>query len=648
MKRGCAIGALLLCACAVERGAEPDASVGRPPDLPGLPGLSDGTQPPPPPHEDVALLGASCDPTRAVAADSRALLVQDGEVLERIPLERVLRQIIQTGSGDLTPLEMLQRVFDTENATTNAVFTDVTHCDQLPAHERVECPRVEGRLASSSALLRAGDPDSFEPIALVNRFDLIPSDRSSCGEYRIVYAKRSGRTDPNDRVFLILEGALENPGFVPAQTLAPCRPVAELWASLASLQDITVVADRLEHFFFEGSDDLLPLVHGKNYGLGARGPCEYASGCGQLRVGQGMQDPWRFRQFRLPLPGDLFRRAFHGFEPVTVTGSPPPELFDGTISIGPGEAFRDTFLNQLLTPLRGDDLSRVRLLTLPSFEGFESSVDGNSRPDYVASAAHGGDSNMFGLSIQRELDRDQSACPARDPLTTAAILRRASMSSCAGCHAPDELLPPDRAVGCGKVWPASLGRTHIDENGTLSEALTQVFLPHRAQVLSTYLRACDAPAVVANLEPRAPDFIIECFVAGTLISMADGSQKAIEQIVAGEEVLAFDSAIDQVVPSYVERAVIRPHADRLITINGALVATANHPFYTGRGLKRADRLELGDELVELQHAGTSQVSAAPRAVRQLVLSPASVEAYNLEVARYHNYFANGLLVHDRP
>ena len=48
-----------------------------------------------------------------------------------------------------------------------------------------------------------GAPDFFAPVALVNRFDLTPSDRSTCGEYRIVYAKHSGRTDAQVREELL-------------------------------------------------------------------------------------------------------------------------------------------------------------------------------------------------------------------------------------------------------------------------------------------------------------------------------------------------------------------------------------------------------------------------------------------------------------
>jgi hypothetical protein len=61
----------------------------------------------------------------------------------------------------------------------------------------------------------------------------------------------------------------------------------------------------------------------------------------------------------------------------------------------------------------------------------------------------------------------------------------------------------------GQQQPKSLGTTHIDEQGALSDALTQVYLPQRAQVLSTYLQACDAAAIERNLQPAPERLTIE-------------------------------------------------------------------------------------------------------------------------------------------
>src|SRR5579871_2748514 len=158
---------------------------------------------PPPPD-----LGAPCDPTRTVDSTGASLVVRDPNALQRFPLQRVLAQILAT-SGDqapVTPLELLHRLFDTENTAAAGVFADGVHCDDPndpgfagSGQKPVYCPRAEGKLAKSAGLLDENSADFFAPVALVSRLDLMPSTFSTCGEYRIVYAKQSGRTDRYDR-----------------------------------------------------------------------------------------------------------------------------------------------------------------------------------------------------------------------------------------------------------------------------------------------------------------------------------------------------------------------------------------------------------------------------------------------------------------
>ena len=57
----------------------------------------------------------------------------------------------------------------------------------------------------------------------------------------------------------------------------------------------------------------------------------------------------------------------------------------------------------------------------------------------------------------------------------------------------------DRAIGCGQAWPKSLGVSHVDEHGAVSEALSQVFLPYRAELLTMFLQACRPEALVSAL-----------------------------------------------------------------------------------------------------------------------------------------------------
>lgn len=88
---------------------------------------------------------------------------------------------------------------------------------------------------------------------------------------------------------------------------------------------------------------------------------------------------------------------------------------------------------------------------------------------------------MFKAAITSKL-----AAIGRSDLSANNILARAATQSCGGCHQPSLITAP---VGGSMTFPSSNGFTQIDENGTLSTALTTVFLPHRKAVLDAFLAA---------------------------------------------------------------------------------------------------------------------------------------------------------------
>jgi hypothetical protein len=205
------------------------------------------------------------------------------------------------------------------------------------------------------------------------------------------------------------------------------------------------------------------------------------------------------------------------------------------------------------------------------------------------------------------------------------------------------------------VWPQSLGQTHIDEQGELSPALKDVFLPQRAGVLQTFLQACDVAAVSANLQPVPPRPPIpphgECFPAGTPITLPNGETRAIEQLGVGDWVLSYEQSTQTLVPAEVVQRVVRPRADSFVLINGRLLATDNHPFYADGRWVQAGTLQVGAALLEARDLDPTvgvALALEPARVTQLVASTGPVTTYNLEVAVQHSYFAAGFLVHDRP
>jgi hypothetical protein len=287
----------------------------------------------------------------------------------------------------------------------------------------------------------------------------------------------------------------------------------------------------------------------------------------------------------------------------------------------------------------------VRARIHPAYDAGESAISGAAKPNFNErlSASSQAESKQLSDALASDLRLLNESCPSDDPLTLEAIVQRAAALSCAGCHAPDQVLPEGRKLGCGSVWPKSQGTTHIDERGELSPALTDVFLPHRARVLSTYLQACDGAAIEANLQPVPPDLRAECFPAGTAITLASGAQKAIEQIQPSEWVLSFDTATRTLVPAQVTRRIVRDNARRFVRINQQLLATDNHPFFTEAGWVRAEDLQVGATLARFDGSDLRLTG-----VEQLKLEAGTGPTYNLHVEGMHNYFAGGMLVHDRP
>ncbi|HRI69164.1 MAG TPA: hypothetical protein PK156_33265 [Polyangium sp.] len=478
-------------------------------------------QPPPvnppdmPPTDNPPPSSLTCQPNIVVDPNSRALIVTDPEVLARFSLERVLQQLIDRSGMPNTPLQLMQELFDTQNSIGTGVFPGVTHCDDptniaFRSAPAAFCPRAEGKLATSTGFFQEGHPDSFVPVALVNRFDLTPAAGSNCGEHRIMFAKLSGQTNPNERVFLAFEGVIDN--VVSSDTLVGCRPIAALWASLATETNLQVIGDRMEALYFNGYAGFSPVVSPEHYSSSLFGGEDDGGGYGdktghprhgQLRVSEGMQEPWEFREFHIgfgsvPNPEPVF-----AFQPVTTKNNPRAELFDPSVINSDSEGFRAQLLQELPT-LAAKETFGIQFAPQNSrWNAGASMITSNPAADFTSRAFDGEAGQTFWTQIQtaineQNLDRD---CPPDDPLYPEHLMQRVSMLSCAGCHAPEQYLGSSRSLGCGQTWPLVSQRAHIDERGQLSPAMTDNFLPRRAEILSMYLQACDIPAIQASLQP---------------------------------------------------------------------------------------------------------------------------------------------------
>jgi hypothetical protein len=136
-----------------------------------------------------------------------------------------------------------------------------------------------------------------------------------------------------------------------------------------------------------------------------------------------------------------------------------------------------------------------------------------------------------------------------------------------------------------------------------------------------------------------------CFVAGTEVLLADGTSKAIEDVVIGDLVLAADPETGEthakpVVDTYVHEDV---ETWQVETSSGTVTSTAEHPFWVdGRGWTPVRELEPGDKLVDAEGVRVELISVASTGETATV--------YNLNVEDLHSYHVqagiNFVLVHN--
>jgi hypothetical protein len=414
-----------------------------------------------------------------------SLMITDESVTARFTFEEFMARLASQSPIPLTAQTLFDQWMDTNNAAPGLGLG--AHCNDTVDEAgvatkngfAVQCPRAEGRQVGASVFDPAS-PDSYVAIALVNRFDLasLPAQGNDCGEYRIVFAKRSGMTDRLNRNLVVFEGVLPNPGHN-GRDLSGCLPVVRFWNELSGIADTAERADRLHSFFYQGLPGFAPVVRAAAYGNAS------TRAKGQVRTNQFMQRNWLLRQYSLQVEGGVLR-----FRPDPAKGNPEGLLFNETIDHPKGAGFREAFLDAVAS-LRVNDVNRFNMDSLAeTFKAFDSDAEDPLKTNYTNQFAN---SPGFAASIQTRL----TPTDGEPVLTPADIVARAQAMSCAGCHQ----LSNNRNVGGGITWPASLGFVHIAEDQTepvpgagadvrrflISPALRDVYLPHRQRVMDAFV-----------------------------------------------------------------------------------------------------------------------------------------------------------------
>ncbi|GAB7039662.1 RHS repeat-associated core domain-containing protein [Catenuloplanes niger JCM 9533] len=144
-----------------------------------------------------------------------------------------------------------------------------------------------------------------------------------------------------------------------------------------------------------------------------------------------------------------------------------------------------------------------------------------------------------------------------------------------------------------------------------------------------------SPAAATEDAPSSrPTTCEDSFSGATLVLMADGSAKPIQDVVVGDEVLAEDPTTGEKGPQLVTH--IWPHRDDLVTLEvdgGLIETTEDHLFWnhTDRQWQRVDALDAGDTLLTAE---------GERATIGSLTSWHAFDAaaYNLTVDRLHTYY----------
>jgi hypothetical protein len=167
-------------------------------------------------------------------------------------------------------------------------------------------------------------------------------------------------------------------------------------------------------------------------------------------------------------------------------------------------------------------------------------------------------------------------------------------------------------------------------------------------------------ATSAPVAGSATDYDV-CFPEDALVRMADGSEKQIKDIHAGDEVAAFDQKTGTLQTARVKE--MHTHTDKVYTLTSVLLisneptaslnaympsvvleATPNHPVFTSNGRKTMETLEKGEYLYQYSSATGTFIKYE---VMQVVTESRQVnKVYNL-VTTQKNFLINNTVVLDK-
>lgn len=128
-----------------------------------------------------------------------------------------------------------------------------------------------------------------------------------------------------------------------------------------------------------------------------------------------------------------------------------------------------------------------------------------------------------------------------------------------------------------------------------------------------------------------------CFTAGTKVTMANGKEKLIEEVKVGDQVLSRDPQSGNI-QSETVLSLHQAQVQGYLVVNNKLKVTQNHILNVDNDWLRADKIKVGDQLVDK--------SGKNIRVDSVYWQKDAIKVYNLEIKNTHTYFANNYWVHN--
>ena len=157
-----------------------------------------------------------------------------------------------------------------------------------------------------------------------------------------------------------------------------------------------------------------------------------------------------------------------------------------------------------------------------------------------------------------------------------------------------------------------------------------------------WIEIAEAPSFTT---PTSAPSVPECFLAGTDILVGDKMYKNIEDIIVGDTVLSFDGK--KVVQSKVSKIMTSVRTDGYlqITLSNEKVirVTDDHPFYVSGKYIPAGKLTTKSKLSMIGEKD----AFVPLEITSIKRVKKVSKVYNMTVDGNHNYFAEGVLVHNK-